>query len=423
VNDEQRPEEPPAEDEARVPPPDETGGRSVGSRLMAEISGVGVDWRTALLVPALAVLTALIVSAFIIAVTDVDVLRLWGSEPGEAWSRTWHTIRDAYWALFQGSFGGLRAVSETLTASAPLILAGLAVGIGFRAGLFNIGAEGQMLMGGVFAVTAGFAFSGLPVFIHLPIVILAGFIGGAIWGGIPGILRAKTGAHEVIVTIMLNNIAIRLLDWLLKTSWLGEPTREDPISKAIEVSGRMPRLLGFLEDVRPASDIRVHAGILFAFLVAAGIYWLLYRSTLGYEFRAVGYNPHAAKYGGMNVTWLYFAVMAIAGGMAGLAGMNQVSGVLYRATPGFSAGIGFEAISLALLGRSHPGGIVLAGILFGALRAGGQQMQVATDVPIDLILVVQALVVVFIAAPALIRAIYRVRTGEAAEQLTKGWAT
>jgi simple sugar transport system permease protein len=390
-----------------------------GGRLIKEMSGVGADWRTALLVPALAVLTALIISAFIIALTDVETLKLWGSNPGQAWSDTWRTIVDAYIALFNGAFGSLRAISETLVASAPLILAGLAVGIGFRAGLFNIGAEGQMLMGGMFAAVAGFQFSGLPIVIHLPLVILFGFIGGAIWGGIPGLLRAKTGAHEVIVTIMLNNIAIRLVDWLLKTDWIQVEGRDDPISKTVEVSGRLPRLFGFLD----ASDIRVHAGILLAILAAWLTYWILFKSTIGYEFRAVGYNPDAARYAGMNVTWLYVAVMALAGGMAGLAGANQISGVLYKATPGFSAGIGFEAISLALLGRSHPGGIVLAGLLFGALRAGGQEMQVATDVPIDLILVVQALVVVFIAAPALIRAIYRVRTGEGAEQMTKGWAT
>ncbi len=425
MNDDERTDEPQL-DEAGGPEgtgPEGEAERTVGGRLLSELSGVGADWRTALLVPALAVVTALIISGFIIALTDVDFWRGLGTAPGQAWSDLWHEIVDSYVALFRGSFGGLRAISETLTASAPLILAGLAVGIGFRAGLFNIGAEGQMLMGGMFAVVAGFTFTGLPVVVHLPLVVLAGFLGGAVWGGIPGLLRAKTGAHEVIVTIMLNNIAIRLVDYLLKTDWIQVEGRDDPISKGVEVSGRLPRLLGFLEDVRPPSDIRVHAGILLAVLAAWGIYWLLFRSTIGYEFRAVGYNPHAAKYAGMNVTWLYFAVMAIAGGMAGLAGMNQVSGVLYRVTPGFSAGIGFEAISLALLGRSHPGGIVLAGILFGALRAGGQEMQVATDVPIDLILVVQALVVVFIAAPALIRAIYRVRTGEAAEQLTKGWAT
>jgi len=418
-----------SDDERRIDPPAEetpeagsgaADDESIRERFFKDLTGIDVDWRSAILVPALAVLTALIISGFVIALTDVDNWRLLGTEPGRAWSNTWREIVDAYVALFSGSFGGLRAISETLTNAAPLILAGLAVGIGFRAGLFNIGAEGQMLIGGLFAAVAGFQFTGLPIVLHLPLVIVAGFIGGAIWGGIPGLLRAKTGAHEVITTIMLNNIAILFLPWALKTDWIQVEGRDDPISKAIDVSGRLPRLLGFLD--RPASDIRIHAGILLAVLVAAGVYWLLFRSTLGFEFRAVGYNPDAARYAGMNVTWLYVAVMALAGGMAGLAGMNQVNGVLYQAEPGFSSGLGFEAISLALLGRSHPAGIVAAGILFGALRAGGQKMQVATDVPIDLVLVVQALVVVFIAAPALIRAIYRVRTGRGAEQLTKGWA-
>ena len=413
----EQPEEP--TDEQQPTAPEENGDRSVGRALFDEITGVSVDWRAALLVPALAILTALIISGFIIVFTDIDLLRLYRTDFGEALGETWELLRGAYVALFQGSFGSLRAISETLTAAAPLILAGLAVGIGFRAGLFNIGAEGQMLIGGMTAVVVGFYFDYLPIFIHLPLVLLAGMIGGAVWGGIPGWLRAKTGAHEVITTIMLNNIGIALVDYLLRLNFFQEVGRDDPISKTIEVSARLPRLLGFLED----STIRLHAGIILAVIAAYGIYWLLFRSTIGYEFRAVGYNPDAARYAGMNTTWLYVAVMAVAGAMAGLAGANQISGVLYRASPGFSAGIGFEAISLALLGRSHPAGIVLAGILFGALRAGGQEMQVATDVPIDLILVVQALVVVFIAAPALIRAIYRVRTGEGAEQLTKGWAT
>jgi simple sugar transport system permease protein len=285
-----------------------------------------------------------------------------------------------------------------------------------------------MIIGGVTAAMVGFtvdlSFMGsYAVVVHLPLALLGGMVGGAIWGGIPGLLRAKTGAHEVITTIMLNNIAIRLLDWLLKTSLIGMEGRNDPVSKTVDVSARLPRLLGFLEGSRPSSDIRVHLGIIVALLAAAAVFWLLFRSTLGFEFRAVGYNPDAARYAGTNVVWAYVLVMAISGALAGLAGANQTLGVLYRVTPGFSAGIGFDAISLALLGRSHPVGIVAAGLLFGALRAGGQQMQVQTDIPIDLILVIQALVVVFIAAPALIRAIYRVKTGEGAEQLTKGWAT
>ena len=374
-----------------------------GPSLMQRITGAGarVDWRSVVLVPLLAVVSALIIGALIIAMTD---------GPGK--------ILDAYAALLEGSVGSVRAFSETLTAAAPLILAGLAVAIGFKAGLFNIGAEGQMLIGGLLAAIVGFTFTALPAVILLPLALLAGVVGGAIWGGIPGLLRAKTGAHEVITTIMFNWIAIRLLDYLLKTSYIQKSGRSDPISKDIVEAAQLPRLLTFLD-----SRYRVHAGVIVAVLAAWFVYWLLFKSTIGYEFRAVGLNPSAARYGEISVTRAYIAVMAVAGAAAGLAGANQVLGVLYRASPGFSASIGFDAIALALLGRSHPAGVVLAGLLFGALRAGGQQMQATGGVGIDLILVVQSLIIVFIAAPALIRAIYRVRPGEGAEQITQGWAT
>jgi len=388
-----------------------------GSTLFRDITGVGLDWRSALLVPVLAILTALVVSTVIIALTDLDALRMWGSDPAAAFDETWDTIFAAYKALFQGSFGSIRAISETLVGATPLILAGLSVAIGFRAGLFNIGTEGQMLVGGMCAILVGISFSA-PLFIHLPLALLAGALGGAVWGGIPGLLRARTGAHEVITTIMLNFIALRLVDYFLKTSLFQAEGRDDPVSQTVATSARFPRLLGFLDR----SDVRVTFGILFALAVAYGIYWLLYKSTIGYEFRAVGYNPDGAQYAGMNVAWLYVGVMAVAGAMGGLAGSDQILSVLHRGTPGFSAGLGFDAIALALLGRSHPAGVVAAGILFGALRSGGQQMQVATDLSIDLILVIQALIVIFIAAPALIRAIYRVKTGKSTEQLTRGWA-
>ena len=407
-----------------TPPVAETGGQeppgpppetSRWRQFFEDLTGVNVDFRTALLVPALAVLTAMIAGGFIILITEPE---LWRNFGGESLGDTLTEVKDAYVALFQGSFGSLRAISETLVATAPLILAGLAVAIGFRAGLFNIGAEGQLLMGGLAGAYVGFALD-LPIVIHLPLVILAGMAAGAIYGGIPGLLRARTGAHEVITTIMLNNIAGPLTLYLLTTTYFQVEGRTDPVSDTVANSAKLPRLLGFLDR----SDLRVHAGIIVALLAAYAIYWLLQKSTIGFEFRAVGFNPDAARYAGMKVGTLYVAVMAVAGAMAGLAGVMQINGVLFRATPGFSAGIGFEAISLALLGRSNPAGVVAAGVLFGALRAGGQEMQVGTDIAIDLILVIQALVVVFIAAPALIRAIYRVRTGEGAGQLTKGWAT
>ncbi len=415
------------ENDGQVDPPVPAGGqpgeqvdpeaprRREFGKLFTDLTGVGVDMRTAVLVPVLAIFTALVVSAIIIFVTDVD---LWRNPGGETAGNTLGEVRDAFSALFTGSFGSLRAVSETSTATAPLILAGLSVAIGFRAGLFNIGTEGQILMGGMAAAYVGFTFD-LPIVLHLPIVIVAAMIGGGIWGGIPGWLRARTGAHEVITTIMLNSIAIFLVDYLLTNSLFQVEGRQDPVSKSIETSAQFPRLLGFLDR----SDLRVHLGIVVALLAAYAVYWLLFKSTIGFEFRAVGANPAAARYAGMSVTFLYVAVMAIAGALGGLAGAMQINGVLYRVTPGFSANIGFDAISLALLGRSHPAGVVVAGLLFGALRAGGQEMQVASNVAIDLIFVIQALVVVFIAAPALIRAIYRVRTGEGAGQLTKGWAT
>ncbi|HLA66605.1 MAG TPA: ABC transporter permease [Acidimicrobiia bacterium] len=383
-----------------------------------DLTGVGANWRSAVLVPVLAVFSALIVAAIIIALTDIDALRLWGHDPGGAFSLTWHNISGAYSSLVVGSVGGLRAISETLVQATPLILAGLSVAVGFRAGLFNIGAQGQLLVGGMFALWVGFTVHA-PVYVHLPLALLAGALGGAIWGGIPGLLRARTGAHEVITTIMLNFVALRLVDYYLKSSWFQAVGRDDPVSKSIDVSAQLPRVFGFLDR----DDVRVHLGIVVALLAAWFVYWLLFKTTIGYEFRAVGLNPRGALYAGMSVTWLIVGVMAVAGALAGLAGADRVLGVLHRGSPGFAGTLGFDAITLALLGRSHPWGVVASGLLFGALRAGGQLMQVRTDISLDLILVIQALVVVFIAAPALVRAIYRVKTAREAERLTTGWST
>lgn len=377
-------------------PPDSVPTGSLWERIAPR----NLDWRSVLLVPMLAVLAALVVGAVIIVLTE---------GPGQ--------VISAYTALLDGAFGGLGSISETLVNSAPLILAGLSVAIGFKAGLFNIGAEGQMVIGGTTAVIAGFTFSSLPIVIHLPIAILAGFVGGAIWGGIPGWLRAKTGAHEVITTIMLNFVAFRLVDYLLKQSWIIRQGRFDPISRDVLSSARLPRLLGWVDP-----SLRVHAGILLALLMAWAVWYLLFRTTTGFELRAVGSNPDAATYAGMSVTRSTILVMAVAGGLGGLAGANETLGILGNVFSGFSSNIGFDAIALALLGRSHPAGVVLSGILFGALRAGGRTMQVQSDVGIDLIVIVQSLIIVFIAAPALVRAIFRVKTGEGTGQLTRGWS-
>ena len=396
-------------------PPDERGM----SRFFKDLTGAGsqFNWRANVLVPALAILSALIAGGIIIAFGDLDTLKLWGSDPGQAASDTFNRLGDSYRALFEGSVGGLGPISETLTRAAPLILAGLAVAIGFQAGLFNIGANGQMLIGGMFALVVGFQLD-LPTVIHIPLAIVAALIGGALWGGIPGYLRAKTGAHEVITTIMLNFIALRLVDYLLTVEFFQLEGRNDPVSKSVLSTARYPKLIDFIN-----ARYRVHLGIIIALLAAWFIWWLLFRSTIGFEFRAVSANPDGAKYAGMNVVWLIVGVMAVAGAMAGLAGGDLVLGTLGRASPGFVGVIGFDAIALALLGRSHPFGVVAAGLLFGGLAAGGQQMQASTDVGIDIVQVIQALIIVFIAAPALIKAIYRVRADTESAQVSSGWAT
>jgi simple sugar transport system permease protein len=343
------------------------------------------EFEDLVIVPIFAIIVALVIGALIMLATAVDPA----------------TIGRSYIALLEGSVGSLNAISETLTAAAPLILAGLGLALGFRAGLFNIGAEGQIVVGGMAAVIAGFSFAGLPWALHLPLALLAGALAGALYASIAGWLRAATGAHEVISTIMLNLISYRLLDYMLRLPWIQKSGRADPISKSVLESAELPRLLQWIDP-----NLRVHAGVFLVIAAVILVYWLLFRTKLGFEFRASGENPEAARYAGMRASMTIVAAMGTAGALAGLAGANQVLGVLGRATPGFSAGIGFDAISVALLGRSHPVGVLFAGLLFGALRAGGRQMQVDAGVSIDLIGIIQALIIVFIAAPLLVRAIF-----------------
>ena len=343
------------------------------------------EFEDLVLVPIIAVAAALILGALTMLATNVDLA----------------TIGRSYVALLVGSVGSLNALSETLTASTPLVLAGLGLALGFRAGLFNIGAEGQVLMGGMAAVIFGFSFAALPAVLLLPLSLLAGALGGALYASVAGWLRATTGAHEVILTIMLNSISYRLVDFLLSLPAVQKTGRADPISKSVPDAAELPRLLTWIDP-----NLRVHAGIFLMLAAVAVIFWVLFRSKLGFEFRASGENPEAARFAGMRSGVIIVAAMAASGALAGLAGANQVLGVLGRATPGFSAGIGFTAISVALLGRSHPVGVLLAGLLFGALEAGGRQMQVDAGVSIDLISIIQALIIVFIAAPLLVRAIF-----------------
>lgn len=387
-----------------------------------------------MLVPTLAVLTALIIGAFIIAVSSPDVLAAWGSffqSPIDALSTTWVTVRDAYVTLFEGAFGSparivqaigtwqstgetrelieaFRPFAESLVISAPYIFAGLAVAIGFRGGLFNIGAEGQLFVGGLASAYVGYSISGLPWYLHLPLTLLAGIAAGAIWGAIPGYLKARTGAHEVINTIMMNYIAFRLTDYLLQG---GPMTRPDglPITPEVNPSAYLPALFP-----RP---MRLHAGFFLALAVAVLVYWFLWKTTKGFEIRMVGANPHAARYAGVRITRTMVLTMALSGALAGLAGANQVLGLDHKMVRAFSTGYGFDSIALALLGNSHPVGVVLASLLFGFLRGGAARMQSVAGVPAEIIRVVQGMVIIFIAAPEIIRGIYRLKAKRAEEQV------
>ncbi len=394
-------------------PPDPDGGRFWRA--------VGGGARQ-LLVPMLALVTALVIGAVVIILSDPVFIAKVGSNPGAALGAGLKSIGGAYSGLFIGAIGNpfvdINPISESLLRATPLIFAGLAVALGFRAGLFNIGAEGQIYIGALFATGVGIGFSDLPIFIHLPLAIVAGFVGGAAWGFVPGILKARTGAHEVITTIMLNYVSYLIVDLALRTPYYQEVGRSDPVSKTIVPSATLPTLLPqFL------GDLRVHWGLVLALLAAVGVWWLLFRSTKGFEFRAVGLNPFSARYAGMNIGRTIILTMMISGGLAGLAGGAEILGTNHRLTPLFSPHWGFDAIAIALLGASRPVGVVGAAILFGALRAGATPMQAQTGIPIDLVVVIQGLVILFIAAPALIRGIYRIRAVKTTgtEISIKGW--
>ena len=353
--------------------------------LLAPTIESGSSWRDLFLLPMAALLLAMLIGALIMIATSVAPA----------------TILQSFVAMARGSLGSMHALSETVTAAIPLVLSGLGIGLAFRAGLFNIGAEGQMVVGGLATAVASFAMTGLPIWIHLPLALVIGLSVGALYAAIAGILKAATGAHEVISTIMLNLISFRLLDYVLRQPVIQKEGRSDPISKAVLETAELPRLLAFIDG-----NLRLHAGLFIMLLAVAVVYWLLFRSKLGFAFRISGENPGAARYAGIHAGLTVVLAMAIAGALAGLAGATQISGVLGRATPGFTAGIGFDAIAVALLGRSHPVGILLAGLLFGALEAGGRQMQVDAGVSIDLIGIIQALIIIFVAAPLLVRRIF-----------------
>jgi general nucleoside transport system permease protein len=383
----------------------------------------------------LAIVAALVLGALLIAFTNTTVLHAWGrlfSNPGNAFAQAWDAIFAAYRAMFDGAIfspgtigaafhgGSVGAIfypiSQSLSDATPLILTGLSVAIAFRAGLFNIGAAGQWIGGAIVATYLGFGVS-MPPVIHVIVCLLGGIAGGAAVGWVVGELKARTGAHEVIVTIMLNYVMYNLLSYLLGTpKALQAPGQSNLISPNIAANAQLPHVGG------PPPE--VDAGFLVALAAAGVVWWLLSRSTIGFQFRTVGANPSAARSAGMSVERSWALVMAIAGALAGLSGASVLQGSAVHAITFNSYGTyGFDGITVALLGRARPVGVALAAILFGALHAGGTAMQAATSVPTDISQVIQGLIVLFVAAPPLIRAMFRLRQARAGgmEAVAKGW--
>jgi len=400
-------------EDVRPEPAVQAAGRfdAATRRLAAFLTG------TSLKLTVLAFVAAIAIGAVILALSDartIDAISR-GAGIGAILQAAARAVSRAYVALVQGALGSVGGVSETLVAATVLILTGLAVTIPLRAGLFNIGGEGQVIAGGLVGGYVGFSVTGLPMIVHLPLAIVAAVLGGAFIGWIPGVLKARTGAHEVISTIMLNNTLNFVAIWLLTTVAFQIPGRADPISQNILATARMPR---------PLAGFRVDVGILLALVVAVVIYWLLERSTTGFELNAVGANPSAATAAGMDVARATITAMTVAGVAGGLAGGALILGVQGRITPGFSSGLGFDGITVALLGRGTVGGTVAAGLLLGALKAGGRAMQARSGTSLDLVVVIQALIIVFIAAPGLVRAMFRVRADDVSTtKISQGWGS
>jgi simple sugar transport system permease protein len=383
----------------------------------------------------LALVCGLVFGAILIIVTTSATLHAWGhigSHPWHAIRLSASTVGTAYGDLFTGSIFSPSAlghavstghgwttlftpISETLVAATPLILAGTGVALGFSTGVFNIGGQGQFIAGALAATYVGFGVH-LPLPLHVPLVILAGAAGGAVAGFIPGFLKARTGAHEVIVTIMLNYIFLDLLSYLLTTKPLQQPGQSNSISQTIPSSATLPHLFG--------SGLRVNAGLIVALVVAAGTSWFMRRSTLGFTFRVIGSNPDAGRTAGMDAKRATILVLTISGALVGLAGMSTLAGTDFFLSTNYGGGTGFNAITVALLGRNKPLGVVLGSLLFASLETGGRYMQAATGIPIDLTTVIQAVIVFFVATPALIREIFRLRQAGTGKILlfTKGWA-
>jgi ABC-type uncharacterized transport system permease subunit len=370
-------------------------------------------WLPTLTETFIAIVVALVVGAFLIAFSDQGVLEslpYFFSYPWDFFSRSWEAVSSSYAALARGSMGSFDAIGTTVERSAPLICAGLGVSMAFRAGMFNIGAQGQLMLGGLMAGYVGFSMD-LPAGIHLLVALLAGLVGGALWGAISGLLKATTGAHEVITTIMLNYLAASVLLYALSKDAFQRPGSDNALSPPVNESAMFPQIGEF------------HLGVILAFAAVAACWWLLERSTLGFEMRAVGANPEAARTAGMSVARTFTIGMLVAGLLAGLAATMNVLGQGDSLSSTFAGTIGFDAITVALLGRATPLGTMFAGLLFGALSVGGVAMQAsAASTPKELAAVIQAVIVLFVAAPLLVRGMARLKGPSSTTTVqSKGW--
>lgn len=388
----------------------DTERRNGGDRWQAAMQGI---LNGSALVTVLAVVLALVACGILIAITDENVRSAAGyffARPGDTFRAIGTAVGGSYASLFQGSvinFGAssfqqaIVPLTRSIDYAVPLIAAGLGIALSFRAGLFNIGGQGQILMGAAAAGWVGFSFDG-PAALHIPLTIIAGIVGGAVWAGIVGVLKARTGANEVVLTIMLNYVALYLVSYLLRTPGLLQaPGSTNPISPATKDSAVLPALFG--------PRYGVDLGFVVALIAVVVVWWLVNKSSLGFRFRTIGENPRAARVAGMSVPTLTIWVLVISGALVGIAGAYQVQGAVTSGfTSNIDAGIGFDAITVALLGRSKPWGVFWAAILFGVLKNGGYAMQAANGIPIDIVGVIQALIVLFIAAPPLVRAIFRI---------------
>ena len=341
------------------------------------------------LLPVLAMVIALVVG--------VLLLLLLGTDPFEAYS-----------ALIQGALGNVSGITQTLTKATPLLLVGLGICIAFRGGVINIGGEGQIVVGALAATAFGVGFGNLPALILLPLTLISGAAAGFIWGGIPGLLKARLGVNEILTTVMMNQIALRLMNFLLRGPML------DPEHVAAGTS--IPQSAALPESIwltRLVPRTLFHSGAILAVLLALAVYFLLWRTTIGYRIRAVGLNPHASRYAGIPVPKYVTLSLALSGMLCGLAGAVEVLGVHHRMLEGLSGGYGFSGIVAALFGKLHPLGAIPASALFGALLVGADKMQRAVQVPSALAIALQGLVVLFVVSSDLyVRRRTRRRVGE-----------